>query len=122
MVRGVTRWDQPDGWANQYRCSIAYYLMSCLSKEYDFFYRSIDTPGYGKYLVNVYNTVQKRYLATCLRMRSKPEVDKIYSRHICVDDMTEKGEVRFYEECRRLLDIHDEIGTKADKKHVKRKA
>ena len=33
--------------------------------------------------------------------------------------MTEKGEVSFAEECKRLLDICDEIGTKGNKKHAK---
>ena len=32
MTRGRTMWDQTDGCAKQYRCSIAYYLMSYLSK------------------------------------------------------------------------------------------
>ena len=36
--------------------------------------------------------------------------------------MTEKGEVSFAEECKRLLDLCDEIGTKGDKKHAKREA
>ena len=36
--------------------------------------------------------------------------------------MTEKGEVSFDEECKRLLDLRDEIGTKGDKKHAKREA
>ena len=41
---------------------------------------------------------------------------------MCVDVMTEKGEVNFAEECERLLNLCDEIGTKGDKKHVKREA
>ena len=36
--------------------------------------------------------------------------------------MTEKGKVSFAKECKRLLDIRDEIGTKGDKKHAKREA
>ena len=36
--------------------------------------------------------------------------------------MTEKGEVRFSEEFKRLMDIRDEIGTKGNKKHAKREA
>ena len=36
--------------------------------------------------------------------------------------MTDKGEVSFAEECKRLLDLHDEIGTKGNKKHAKREA
>ena len=39
-----------------------------------------------------------------------------------VDAMTDKGEVSFSEECKRLMDIRDEIGTKGDKKHAKREA
>ena len=39
-----------------------------------------------------------------------------------VDAMTKKGEVRFSKECKRLLDICSEIGTKGDKKHAKREA
>ena len=39
-----------------------------------------------------------------------------------VGAMTEKGEVIFAEECKRLLDLCDEIGTKGDKKHAKREA
>ena len=36
--------------------------------------------------------------------------------------MTEKGEVSFAEEYKRLLDLSDDIGTKGDKKHAKREA
>ena len=34
MIRGGKMWDQIDGCANQYRCSIAYYLMYFLLKSY----------------------------------------------------------------------------------------
>ena len=44
-----------------------------------------------------FNTVQKRYLATCLRMPGTPEKDKIDSKRMRVDAMTDKGEVRFAE-------------------------
>ena len=69
-----------------------------------------------------FNDVQKRYLATCLIMRSMPEVDKIESKRISVDVMTEKGEVSFYVKWKFLMDLSDEIGTKGDKKHTKREA
>ena len=36
--------------------------------------------------------------------------------------MTENEEVSFVEECKRLLDLCGEIGTKCDKKHAKREA
>ena len=55
-------------------------------------------------------------------MRSTPEVDKIDSKSMRVDAMTEKGEVIFAEECKRLMNLCDEIGTKDDKKHTKREA
>ena len=41
-----------------------------------------------------FNAVQKKYLATCLRMRSTPEKDKIYSECMRVEAMIEKEEVR----------------------------
>ena len=55
-------------------------------------------------------------------MRSTPEVDKIDRKCMHVDAMTKKGEVTFTEECKRLLDICDKIGTKGDKKHAKHEA
>ena len=69
-----------------------------------------------------FNAAQKRYLATFLVIRSAPEVDNIDSKRMCVDVMTKKGEVIFAEECKRLLDIRDEIDTKGDKKNTKRGA
>ena len=52
-------------------------------------------------------------------MCSTPELDNNGSKCMRVDAMTEKGEVNFAKECKRLLDLRDEIGTKGDKKHVK---
>ena len=91
-IRGGTIWYQTDGCAKQYRRSISYYLMYFLSKSYQIVLdRDVDTPSHGKYVVNVFNDVQKRYLATCLRMSSTPEVDKIDSKRMRVDAMNEKG-------------------------------
>ena len=123
VIRGITKWDQTDGCATQYRCSIAYDLISYLSKSYHIVLdRSVDTSGHEKYVVDGFNAVQKLYLATCLRMRSTPEKDKIDSKCMRVEAMTEKGEVSFAKECKCLLDLCDEIGTKGDKKHTKREA
>ena len=69
-----------------------------------------------------FNYVQKLYLANCLRIRSTPEVENIYNKRMRVDAITNKGEVTFAEECKHLLDLCDEIGTKGDKKHAKREA
>ena len=90
--------------------------MSYLSSVFD---RAIDTPGHGKDIMDGFNAVHKQYLATCLRMRSTPEKDKIDSKRTRVEAMTEKGEVSFAKECKRLLDLRDKIGTKGDKKHAK---
>ena len=54
-------------------------------------YRAVDTPGRGKDVVDGFNAVQKRYLATCLRMNSTSEVYKIDINRMRVDAMTEKG-------------------------------
>ena len=55
-------------------------------------------------------------------MRSTPEVDNIDSKRMSVDSMTKKGEVIFAGECKPLLDLRDDIGTKGNKKHAKREA
>ena len=90
-------WDQTDLCTKQYRCSIAYYLMHFISKSYQIVIdRSVDTPGDGKYVVDGFNAVQKRYLATCLIMHSTPEKDKIGGKRMRVDAMTKKREVSFY--------------------------
>ena len=123
MIRGGTMWDQTYVCTKQYRCSIAYYLMSFLSKSHQIVLdRAIDTPDHGKDVVDGFNAVQKRYLPACLRIRSTPEVDNIGIKLMRVNAMTEKGEVSFAKECNSLLNIFDEIGTKGDKKYVKRKA
>ena len=97
--------------------------MSYLSTSYKIVLdRAVDTPGQGKDVLDGFNAVQKRYLVTCLRMRSTSEKDKIDSKRMRVEAMTEKGEVSFAKECKRLLDLCDEIGTKGDKKHAKREA
>ena len=39
-----------------------------------------------------------------------------------INAMTDMGDISYSKECKRLLDLYDEIGTNSDKKHVKRKA
>ena len=74
-------WDQTDEWAKEYKCSISYYMMSFISEIYQIILdRAVDTPGHGKKLVHGFNDVQKQYLATCFRMRSTKEEDKIDSK------------------------------------------
>ena len=87
-------WDQTYGCVMQYRCSIAYYLIFFLSKSYQhFIYKAFDAPGHVKDLVDGFNAFQKQYLATCLRMRSTLEVDKIDIKCMSVDTKNKKGEV-----------------------------
>ena len=72
--------------------------MSYLSKSYQIVLdRIVDRPGHGKYVVDGFIAVQKRYLATCLIMHSTPGKDRIYSKRMHVDAITEKGEVIFAE-------------------------
>ena len=53
-------WDQTDGCAKKYRCSIDYYLMSFLSKSYQIFLdRDVATSGHGNDEVDGFNAVQK---------------------------------------------------------------
>ena len=61
MIRGGTIRDQTYGCANQCMRSIAYYLMSFLSKSYQIVLdRAVDTPGHGKDAADGFNVVQKR--------------------------------------------------------------
>ena len=91
-------WDKTYGCTKQYRCSIAYYQIYFLSKSYKVVLDvAVDTPGHGKDVVGGFDTVQKQYLATCLRIRSTPEVYKIDNNCILADTMTKKGEVSFSE-------------------------
>ena len=61
-------------------------------KSYHFFHdRAVDTLDNGKYVVDGFNAVQKRYLDSCLRMRSTLEVGKIGSKRTYVDGMTKEG-------------------------------
>ena len=70
--------------------------MSYLSTSYQIVLdRDVDTTGHGKDVAYGFNAVHKRYLATCLRMRSTPEKDNIDSKRMRVEAMTEKGEVSF---------------------------
>ena len=49
MMMGGTMWDQTYGCARQYRCSIAYYLLSLISKSYQIVIDiAVDTPGHGR--------------------------------------------------------------------------
>ena len=97
--------------------------MSYLSQSYQIVLdRAVFTPGHAKDVVDGFNAVQKRYLATFFWMRSTPEKDRIESKSMRVEALTEKGEVSLAKECKRLLDFRDEIGTKGDKKHAKREA
>ena len=97
--------------------------MSFLSESYQIVLdRAVDAPRNGKDIVDGSNYVQKRYLATCLRICSTPEVYKIESERMRVDTMTKKGELILAKECKSLLYLYDEIGTKGDKKHAKRES
>ena len=94
MIRGGTMWYQTDGCKNQYKCSMAYYLIYFLSKSYQIVLdRAVDTRGHGRDIEDGFNDVWKQYVANCLRICSPHEIENIESDRMRVDDMTEKGEV-----------------------------
>ena len=70
--------------------------MSFLSKPYQIFLdRALDIPGHGKYVVDGFNAVHKQYLATCLKMRSTPEAENIYSKRMRVESIRLLSDVLF---------------------------
>ena len=78
-------------------CSIAYYLMSFLSKAYQIVTdKSFDRPGHWKDVLDGLISFQKQYLDTWLRIFSTAEVENIDSKCMHVHAMTEKREVIFY--------------------------
>ena len=85
-------WDQTYGCAKQYRCSIDYYVISFLSKSHQTVLNiADDTPCLGKYVVHGFNAIQKQYIANCLIIHSTPELDKIDSKRMRFDTITDKG-------------------------------
>ena len=71
-------------------------MMYFLSKSYQIVLAiAVDTPGHGKDVVDGFNAVQKLYLSNFLRIRSTTELEKIDSKCMHVDAITEKGEVSF---------------------------
>ena len=61
MIIGRKMWDQIDVCAKQYRCSVAYYLMSYLSKSYQIVLdRFVYTTCHVKDVVNGFNYVQEK--------------------------------------------------------------
>ena len=58
-----TIWENTDGFAEQYRCASALYLMSVMSQTYSIIIdQGISAPGHGKEVVDGLNAVDKRYI------------------------------------------------------------
>ena len=58
-----TIWENNDGFAEQYRCASALYLMSVMSQTYSIIIdRGISAPGHGKEVVDGLNAVDNRYI------------------------------------------------------------
>ena len=58
-----TIWENTDGYAEQYRCASAIYLMSVMSQCYSIIIdRGMSESGHGKYVVDGLNAVDKRYI------------------------------------------------------------
>ena len=58
-----TIWENNDGWAEQYICASALYLMSVLSQRHSIIFDwGISATGHGKEVVDVINYIYKRYM------------------------------------------------------------
>ena len=58
-----TIWENTDGWAEQYRCASALYLMSVMSQFYSIIIdHDISAPVHGKQFVDGTNVIYKRYI------------------------------------------------------------
>ena len=56
-------WENTDGFAEQYRCASALYLMSVISQTYSLIIDwGISAPGHGKEVVDGLNDVDKLYI------------------------------------------------------------
>ena len=55
-------WEDNDGCANQYRCTLFIFLMTVLSSPYGIImYRAINASGHGNHVVDVLNATEKHY-------------------------------------------------------------
>ena len=58
-------WENTGGCAEQYICVTGLYLLTTLDHDYDIIIdRSVGSPGNGQYIVDVLNTIKKRFY-TC---------------------------------------------------------
>ena len=58
-----TIWENTDGFAEQYRCASALYLMSVMLQCYsNIIYRGISAAGHEKEVVDGLNAIEKRYI------------------------------------------------------------
>ena len=75
-----TIWENTDGFAEQYRCASALYLMSVMSQTYSIIiYRGISAPGHGKEFVDGINAVDKRYIYQLISKVQLPRSVRFYS-------------------------------------------
>ena len=57
-----TVWEDTNGWANQYMCTLVIYLMTVLSSWYGIIMDSvINAPGHGNNVVDGLNATDKHY-------------------------------------------------------------
>ena len=59
----IILWGNTDGYAEQYICATAIYLMSVLYQRHSIIFdQGIISPGHGKYVVEGLNAIAKRYM------------------------------------------------------------
>ena len=85
-----TIWENPDGWAEQYRCSTALYLMSGLSQRRSIIFdQGISELGNGKEVADGCNAIYKRYMYQLMSTVQLPG-SKIFEKHILMHSCTPK--------------------------------
>ena len=87
MVCGRKMYDTNDGCACQYRCSKVFYILSVIvAGRRILIDQAIDSPGYGKGVVDGLNATGKGYIGKCLCLTG---ITEVYNN--------KKNEYSFYE-------------------------
>ena len=77
LNRNCTIWESTDGCCKQYRCGLSSCFLSLLSSNfYITIDKVIDSPGYGKYIVDAINTCDKRYVKGNIGMARTPKAEE----------------------------------------------
>ena len=101
-----TIWENTGGYAEQYRCASALYLMSVISQTYLLIIdRGISAPGHGKEVVDGLNAVDKRYIYQLMFKDQFPGSIRFDSQ-IRIHTGTEKKDVSLSQEFKIIWKVN----------------